>query len=103
MPERRVASDLGDNEVSFIAEADHVLYCIPVGATRPGGILARVSTSHTVAELPGFVWVVSRTEFCFPDFSGNLLFNTLGNLEADAARRTSVYRLPKRQDAAHHR
>ena len=27
--------------------------------------------------------VVSRNEVCFPDFSGNLLFNTLGNLEAD--------------------
>ena len=28
--------------------------------------------------------MVSRTELCFPDFSGNLLFNTLGNLEVDA-------------------
>src|SRR5258708_29495977 len=34
--------------------------------------------------LPGFVRVVSQNEVCFPDFSGNLLFNTLGNLEADA-------------------
>ncbi|HEX9213367.1 MAG TPA: pyridoxamine 5'-phosphate oxidase family protein, partial [Bradyrhizobium sp.] len=33
---------------------------------------------------PGFVRVVSPNELCFPDFSGNLLFNTLGNLEADA-------------------
>ena len=28
--------------------------------------------------------VVSQREVCFPDFSGNLLFNTLGNLEVDA-------------------
>jgi uncharacterized protein len=28
--------------------------------------------------------VVSRAALCFPDFSGNLLFNTLGNLEVDA-------------------
>ena len=27
--------------------------------------------------------VVSPNELCFPDFSGNLLFNTLGNLEVD--------------------
>src|SRR5882762_9985897 len=32
----------------------------------------------------GFVRVVSQNELCFPDFSGNLLFNTLGNLEVDA-------------------
>jgi hypothetical protein len=34
--------------------------------------------------LPGFVRVISPNELCFPDFSGNLLFNTLGNLAADA-------------------
>ena len=28
--------------------------------------------------------VISQTEVSFPDFSGNLLFNTLGNLEVDA-------------------
>jgi len=33
---------------------------------------------------PGFVRVISPSELCFPDYSGNLLFNTLGNLEADA-------------------
>jgi hypothetical protein len=30
------------------------------------------------------VRVISPNELCFPDYSGNLLFNTLGNLETDA-------------------
>ena len=28
--------------------------------------------------------VISPNQLCFPDYSGNLLFNTLGNLEVDA-------------------
>jgi predicted pyridoxine 5'-phosphate oxidase superfamily flavin-nucleotide-binding protein len=33
--------------------------------------------------LPGFVQVISDRELCFPDYKGNLLFNTLGNLLVD--------------------
>ena len=33
--------------------------------------------------LPGFVQVLSDHELCFPDYKGNLLFNTLGNLLVD--------------------
>src|SRR3954469_1919735 len=37
----------------------------------------------TEADAPGSCgWF--RHELCFPDFSGNLFFNTLGNLEVDA-------------------
>jgi predicted pyridoxine 5'-phosphate oxidase superfamily flavin-nucleotide-binding protein len=83
MPERRVASDLGDNEVSFIAEADTFFIASRSAQLDQVESSQGLDVSHR-GGLPGFVWVVSRTELCFPDFSGNLLFNTLGNLEADA-------------------
>jgi predicted pyridoxine 5'-phosphate oxidase superfamily flavin-nucleotide-binding protein len=81
--EPRMASQLGDREVSFIAEADTFFI-----ASRSAQLdLAESSQGLDVSHrggFPGFVRVVSPTELCFPDFSGNLLFNTLGNLETDA-------------------
>ncbi len=59
-PKSRMASHLGDGVVGFIAEADTFF------------IASRSAQLDRDAEL------------CFPDFSGNLLFNTLGNLEVDA-------------------
>jgi predicted pyridoxine 5'-phosphate oxidase superfamily flavin-nucleotide-binding protein len=78
-----MASSLGDSEVSFITEADTFFI-----ASRSAQ-LDEEETSHGLdvshrGGLPGFVQVASRNELCFPDFSGNLLFNTLGNLEVDA-------------------
>jgi uncharacterized protein len=82
-PQSRMASQLGDHEASFIAGADTFFI-----ASRSAQ-LDRKETSHGLdvshrGGFPGFVEVVSPTELCFPDFSGNLLFNTLGNLEVDA-------------------
>ena len=82
-PECQMVSHLGDNEVNFIADADTFFI-----ATRSAQLdLAESSQGLDVSHRggrPGFVRVVSRNELCFPDFSGNLLFNTLGNLAADA-------------------
>jgi hypothetical protein len=82
-PECRTASHLGDSEVSFVAEADTFFIASRSAQLDQEESSQGLDVSHR-GGLPGFVRVVSRTELCFPDFSGNLLFNTLGNLEADA-------------------
>jgi uncharacterized protein len=83
VPQSRTASHLGDNEVSFIAEADTFFIASRSAQLDQGESSQGFDVSHR-GGLPGFVQVVSQNEVCFPDFSGNLLFNTLGNLEADA-------------------
>jgi predicted pyridoxine 5'-phosphate oxidase superfamily flavin-nucleotide-binding protein len=82
-PECRTASHLGDSEVSFIAEADTFFIASRSAQLDQEESSQGLDVSHR-GGLPGFVRVVSRNELCFPDFSGNRLFNTLGNLEADA-------------------
>jgi predicted pyridoxine 5'-phosphate oxidase superfamily flavin-nucleotide-binding protein len=82
-PECRMGSHLDDSDVRFIAEADTFFIAsrsAQLGQDEPSQGL---DVSHR-GGLPGFVRVISQTEVSFPDFSGNLLFNTLGNLEADA-------------------
>jgi uncharacterized protein len=81
--ESRMASHLGDNEVGFIAEADTFFIASRSAQLDQLDSSQGLDVSHR-GGLPGFVRVVSQNEVCFPDFSGNLLFNTLGNLEADA-------------------
>jgi len=78
-----MAPDLGDNEVGFIAEADTFFIASRSAQLDQAESSQGLDVSHR-GGLPGFVRVVSRSELCFPDFSGNLLFNTLGNLAADA-------------------
>lgn len=81
-PERRVASHLGDDEVSFIAAADTFFIASRSSQLDCLESSQGLDVSHR-GGLPGFVRVISPNELCFPDFSGNLLFNTLGNLETD--------------------
>jgi predicted pyridoxine 5'-phosphate oxidase superfamily flavin-nucleotide-binding protein len=81
-PEPRMASHLGDNEVSLIAGADTFFIASRSAQLDQMESSQGLDVSHRGGR-PGFVRVVSRSEICFPDFSGNLLFNTLGNLEAD--------------------
>jgi predicted pyridoxine 5'-phosphate oxidase superfamily flavin-nucleotide-binding protein len=83
VPKSRVAAHLGDNEVNFITDADTFFIASRSAQLDPVESSQGLDVSHR-GGLPGFVRVVSRNELCFPDFSGNLLFNTLGNLEADA-------------------
>jgi len=83
VPECRTASHLGDNEVSFIAEADTFFIASRSAHLDEVESSQGLDVSHRGGR-PGFVRVVSQNELCFPDFSGNLLFNTLGNLQEDA-------------------
>jgi uncharacterized protein len=83
VPECRVAPHLGDSEASFIAEADTFFIASRSAQLDQLDSAQGLDVSHR-GGLPGFVRVVSQNEVCFPDFSGNLLFNTLGNLAADA-------------------
>jgi predicted pyridoxine 5'-phosphate oxidase superfamily flavin-nucleotide-binding protein len=83
VPECRVASHLGDNEASFIAEADTFFIASRSAQLDQLDSAQGLDVSHRGGRR-GFVRVVSQNEVCFPDFSGNLLFNTLGNLAADA-------------------
>ena len=82
-PKFRTASHLGDDEVGFIAEADTFFIASRSAQLDEEESSQGLDVSHR-GGLSGFVQVVSRAELCFPDFSGNLLFNTLGNLEVDA-------------------
>ena len=82
-PESRMASHLGDSDVSFIVKADTFFIASRSAQLDRENSSQGLDVSHRGGR-PGFVQVVSRKELCFPDFSGNLLFNTLGNLEADA-------------------
>ena len=78
-----MASDLSDNDVSFIAEADTFFIASRSAHLDQEDSSQGLDVSHRGGR-PGFVRVESKNELCFPDYSGNLLFNTLGNLEADA-------------------
>src|SRR5258707_151668 len=83
LPECRMASQLGDSEVSLIAEADTFFIASRSAQLDQEDSSQGLDVSHRGGR-PGFVQVVSPNELCFPDFRGNLLFNTLGNLEVDA-------------------
>jgi uncharacterized protein len=82
-PKSLTASHLGENEVRLIAEADTFFIASRSAHFDRNDSSQGLDISHR-GGLPGFVHVVSRTELSFPDFSGNLLFNTLGNLAVDA-------------------
>jgi uncharacterized protein len=81
-PESRVASHLGESEVSFVAEADTFFITSRSAHLDQEESSQGLDVSHRGGR-PGFVRVISPNELCFPDYSGNLLFNTLGNLEVD--------------------
>jgi uncharacterized protein len=78
----RTASHLGDNEVNLIAAADTFFIASRSAQLDRVESAQGLDVSHRGGR-PGFVRVISPNELCFPDFSGNLLFNTLGNLEVD--------------------
>ena len=68
-------------DIDLIAAADTFFIAsrsASLGDGKPNGL----DVSHR-GGLPGFVQVISDDELCFPDYKGNLLFNTLGNLLVD--------------------
>lgn len=83
VPEGRMAPHLDDDEVNFIAGADTFFIASRSAQLDEADSSQGLDVSHRGGR-PGFVRVMSPHELCFPDFSGNLLFNTLGNLAADA-------------------
>jgi uncharacterized protein len=82
-PASRMASHLGNSEASLVAEADTFFIASRSAQLDQDESSQGLDVSHR-GGLPGFVRLVSPSELCFPDYSGNLLFNTLGNLEVDA-------------------
>jgi len=82
-PECRTDSRLDDSEVSFITEADTFFIASRSTQLDQEESSQGLDVSHRGGR-PGFVRVDSKNQLCFPDYSGNLLFNTLGNLEVDA-------------------
>jgi len=78
-----MASHLGNSEARFVAEADTFFIASRSAQLDQDECAQGLDVSHR-GGLPGFVRLISPSELCFPDFSGNLLFNTLGNLEVDA-------------------
>ena len=82
-PASRMASHLGNSEGSFVAEADTFFIASRSAQLDQDESSQGLDVSHR-GGLPGFVRLVSPSELRFPDYSGNLLFNTLGNLEVDA-------------------
>jgi len=85
-PTSRMASHLGDSEASFVAEADTFFIASRSSQVDQDDSSQGLDVSRRGGR-PGFVRLVSPSELCFPDYSGNLLFNTLGNLEVDARTR----------------
>ena len=82
-PECRTASHLGDSEAGFVTEADTFFIASRSAQLDQEESSQGLDVSHRGGR-PGFVRVISPNQLCFPDYSGNLLFNTLGNLEVDA-------------------
>jgi len=77
-----MASHLGDSEASFVADADTFFIASRSAQLDQEESSQGLDVSHRGGRA-GFVRVVSPPSFA-SDFSGNLLFNTLGNLEVDA-------------------
>ena len=74
-PAAERSSDLGDEQREFVARADTFF----VATTHP----ERGADASHRGGLPGFVRVEGRQRIVWPDYSGNAMFNTLGNLAAN--------------------
>ncbi|MFI8927619.1 pyridoxamine 5'-phosphate oxidase family protein [Streptomyces sp. NPDC053474] len=70
----RVTAELTAAQRRFVAAADTFF----IATVRDGG----ADASHRGGN-PGFVRVLSPTELSWPDYAGNAMFLTLGNLTAD--------------------
>ncbi|UJA08263.1 pyridoxamine 5'-phosphate oxidase family protein [Streptomyces collinus] len=70
----RTTGRLDDEQAAFVASADTFF----LATVHPGG----ADASHRGGD-PGFVRVLSPRELTWPDYPGNAMFLTLGNLRAD--------------------
>ena len=71
---------LDRREAAMVAGAD--TFFIATQATGTGERTDGMDMSHR-GGYPGFVVVAHETALLFPDYSGNCMFNTLGNLQVD--------------------
>ena len=74
-PKRRQARNLTGKQQCLIGEADTFFIA---SSHKDGG----ADASHRGGN-PGFVYVVNETKLIWPDYSGNGMFQTLGNLAVD--------------------
>jgi uncharacterized protein len=72
---------LAQADIDLVAAAD-TFFIASRSAVLDSSLSDGLDVSHR-GGLPGFVKVLSDRELCFPDYKGNLLFNTLGNLLTD--------------------
>jgi hypothetical protein len=83
VPETHRRSDrLGETDIELIVRSD-TFFISSRAAELEGPASHGLDVSHR-GGLPGFTQVLSERELAFPDYMGNLLFNTLGNILIDA-------------------
>ncbi len=75
-------TSLNDSEVRRIIEAADTFFIASRAAGPLEGSSAGADASHRGGR-PGFLGINDDGSLSFPDFSGNRLFNTLGNIESD--------------------
>lgn len=75
-------SSLGDPAVRRIVESADTFFIASRAASPLEGGSAGVDASHRGGR-PGFLGINDDGSLSFPDFSGNRMFNTLGNIESD--------------------
>jgi len=72
-------SDRFDDSVRALIERSDTLFVATAYLEEPGTAAQGADVSHRGGK-PGFVRVEDDRTFVFPDFSGNLHFNTVGNI-----------------------
>lgn len=82
-PGRAVMAKAQDKAVRRLIEGADVFYIASRSEALTADIKTGVDVSHRGGK-PGFVRVDDDGRLSFPDFSGNRMFNTLGNIQADA-------------------
>ena len=79
---RAVMAKTQDKAVRRIIEEADTFYIASRSAALTEDIKTGVDVSHRGGK-PGFVRVGEDGQLSFPDFTGNRMFNTLGNIQAD--------------------
>lgn len=76
-----VATSLSDEDRALLARAD-TFFIASANASNEAGLARGADVSHRGGN-PGFIRVDEDGTLTVPDFSGNLFFNTVGNLTQD--------------------
>jgi uncharacterized protein len=77
----QLSERLDEASVELIVRAD-TFFIASRAANLSGDASQGLDVSHR-GGLPGFVRILSDREIAFPDYKGNLFYNTLGNIAAD--------------------